>query len=53
MMGTDHIDEIVETWRSDVQDGDEIVEVVRESTVNDGYDTVKVKRTWTSWVWLR
>ena len=53
MVGTDHKDEIVRlTFRSDMREGDELVEVVRESTIGgDGqYDTVKVKRSWTSWI---
>lgn len=48
MLGTDHIDEIVEVWRNAVLDTDEIVEDTYE--VKGNYDRLKVKRTWTSWV---
>ena len=53
LMGTEHKDEIVRlTFRKDMREGDELVEVTHRSTHsdNDDYDSVKVKRTWTSWV---
>ena len=53
LVTTEHVNELVETYRMDVRDGDEIVEVVRESSISsDRYDTVKVKRTWTDHVWI-
>ena len=51
MIGTDHVDEIVDlTFRKDMREGDELVSVDRESSTASEYDSVKVKRTWTSWV---
>ena len=48
MLGTDHVDEIVDVWRRDVKDDDEIVEDTYET--KGQYDRLKVKRTWTSWI---
>jgi hypothetical protein len=54
--GTDavtlHDNEEIEIYRLDMREGDELVEVVRESSFgNDEYDTVKVRRTWRSGVY--
>ena len=56
MIGTDHVDEIVEIYRQEMIDGDEEVELVSESRIGvkngaDRYDRIKVKRSWTSWIY--
>jgi hypothetical protein len=53
LVGTDHVNELVDLmFRKDMREDDELVEVTREWT-GDGtdYDSVRVKRTWTSWVY--
>jgi hypothetical protein len=52
MVTTEHVNEVVEVYRRDMRDGDEFVEVVRESGMDDDkYDRVKVKRSWNSHVY--
>ena len=52
LLGHDHKDEIVRlTFRSDMREGDELVEVTHESRSGEQYDSVKVKRSWTSWTY--
>ena len=50
LITTEHVNEVVETWRKDMREGDELVEVVDESSITSdgGYDRVKVKRSWNS-----
>jgi hypothetical protein len=52
MVTTEHVDELVEIYRRDMRDGDEIVQVISDGFGDDGkYDRLKVKRTWTDHVY--
>jgi hypothetical protein len=50
MVATEHVDELVEVYRRDMRDGDEIVEKVSDG-FEDSYDRLKVKRTWTDHIY--
>lgn len=51
MVTTEHVNELVEIYRRDMQTHDVIQEVVSHGHSEDGkYDRVKVKRTWTDHV---
>lgn len=53
MVTTEHVGELVEIYRRDMQDHDVIHEVVDHGFTDDGrYDRVKVKRTWTDHVYV-
>ena len=51
LVTTEHVNEAVEVWRKDLQDGEEIVEQVSDGHVSD-YDRVKVLRSWNSHAWI-
>jgi hypothetical protein len=47
MVTTEHVDEIVEVWRKDVLDSDEIIKVLSDGFEPGGdYDKLSVKRSW-------
>src|SRR3954467_6088190 len=50
MVATEHVDELVDVYRRDMRDGDEVVEKVSDGH-NDDYDRLKVKRTWTDHIY--
>jgi len=54
LVTTEHVNEAVEVWRKDLRPGEEVVEVLSESSIGtDGdYDRVKVLRSWNSHVYI-
>ena len=53
LVTTEHVDELVEVWRTDMKDDDEFVKVVRESGIGSSdYDKVQVRRSWNSHVYV-
>src|SRR4051812_33623928 len=52
LVATEHVNEVVESDRKTMREGDELVEVVRESAYKPDYDTVKVIRSWTDHVYI-
>ena len=50
---TEHVNELVEVWRTDMKDDDEFIKVLRESgTGNGDYDKVQVRRSWNTHVYV-
>ena len=56
LVTTEHVNEIVDLmWRKDMLPGDEVVEVTKVSSFkadDRDYDSVKVRRSWNSHVWI-
>jgi hypothetical protein len=53
LVTTEHVNELVEVWFTDMKGDDEFVKVLRESgTGNHDYDRVQVRRSWNTHVYV-